>query len=66
MQVAIDDSVPFPVVVDGLHCQGDENQSPDSEAKIGQTNVGGANADDAEKNETERIGQFIHRNNKSR
>ncbi len=58
MQIAVDDLVPFPVVVDRLHCQGDEDQSPKTEMEIGKANIGGADADDAEEDEAEGIGQL--------
>ena len=66
MQVAVDNLVPFPVVVDRLHCQGDEDQSPKTEMEIGKANIGGADADDAEEDEAEGIGQLVHGADKAR
>ena len=66
MQVAVDDLVPFPVVVNGLYGQGDEDQPPKSEVEIGETDIGGADADDAKEDEAEGIGQLVHGADKAR
>lgn len=58
MQIAVDDLVPFPVVVDRLDGQRDKNQPPKSEVEIGEADVGGADADDAEEDKAEGIGQL--------
>ena len=65
MQVAVDDLVPFPVVVDGLYGQRDENQPPEAEVEIGEADVGGADADDAEEDKAKGEGQLIHSRNES-
>ena len=56
----INDLVPLPVVVEWLHDQRDQDDTPETEAEARKADVGAENRQDAEEDEAEGVRQTVH------
>ena len=65
MQVMVDNLIPFPVVVERLHGQRNQDNPPNAKIEISQANVSKENCQNTEEDKAKRIRQAIHRRNKA-
>lgn len=61
----VDNLVPLPVVVERLHDQRDQDDTPEAEAEVGKADIGAEKRQDAEEDETEGVRQAVHRCDKT-